>query len=185
MFYDSFFFCHRLQGAVSSLKQELRDSATSHTASLDALQHKESVFLTSGSRPSSRQRQVRISEVVSSNDGTLTSLKPNSPPSPPVSGTQADGDLQGRIDAYNRALGPNSYRTHLADEEADDIEEVKAMYINEPGGRQTQPAFNDQDVSYDGNYRDSAAMSGSYRPAGNGTVAGRRHSTPHKTSSKS
>lgn len=185
-----------MQSAVSSLKQELRDSATSHTASLDALQHKDSVLL-SGSRPSSRQRQVRISEVVSSNDGTMSALKQNSPP--PASSTvttatdahTTDGDLQGRIDAYNRALGPNSYRTHLStDEEVDDIEEVKAMYINEPGGgRHADPSLNDQqDVSYDGNYRSnmsSVSMSGSYRPVGNGSMSCRRHSTPRKTSSKS
>lgn len=171
-----------MQSAVSSLKQELRDSAVSHTASLESLHNKDSVLL-SGSRPGSRQRQVRISEVVTNNDGTMTSLKHSSPP---AASQPIRDDLQGRIDAYNRALGPDSYRTQLAasDSEDEHLQDAKATYINETGDSTTHPT-QDKDVSYDGNYRNMSAipMTGSYRP-GDGTQV-RRHSTPRKTSSNS
>lgn len=156
----------RLQSAVSSLKQELRSSASSQSTSFtDSQQSKDS-------RNSLRQRQVRISEVVTSNDGTRSALKHSSPPAQSGNGNtdvEEPTDLRGRIDAYSKALGPNSYRTMLDD---DSMEEIQGTYINEVVGRSP-------DLSYDGNYRSSVSMSGSYQPKA--VVDTRRHSTPRKT----
>lgn len=150
---------------MAELKQELRSNSSAHVNGLmDSLESKDS-------RNSLRQRQVRISEIVTNNDGTRSSLKPSSPPSQGQNGVKGPADaepgdeLKERIDAYNKALGPNSYRTVLDD---GDVEEIQGAYINELGDGAP-------DLSYDGNYRSS----GSYQS--NLTVDTRRHSTPRKT----
>ena len=144
-----------------SLKQELRSNASSHLIeSLDSRDSKNSL----------RQRQVRISEIVTNNDGTKSLLKHNSSPTQDHTGLKGQGEideeneLKERIDAYSKALGPTSYRTVL---DEDSIEEVQGTCINELGNAPP-------DLSYDGNYRSL----GSYKPP---STESRRHSTPRKT----
>ncbi|XP_067941862.1 centrosomal protein of 128 kDa-like isoform X2 [Watersipora subatra] len=138
----------RLQSAVSSLKHELRS-----TSSLDSLESKDAAN-------NLRQRQVRISEIVSNNDGTRTLLRSTSPPNQHgIKSYEDDSELQERIDAYSKALGPNSYRPSQ-----DDEDEVRGVYINELDDRAPSPA-------YDSNYRNSGSYHSDLR----------RHSTPRKT----
>ncbi|KAF6040078.1 CEP128 [Bugula neritina] len=149
----------RLQHAVSSLKQELRANSSAVISALDS---------SKDSKNSLRQRQVRISDIVTSNDGSQTTLKQLSPRSE-VEGQGEDNDLQERIDAYSKALGPNSYRNVLED---DYLEEIQGTYINELP--EVPP-----DLSRDQGYRSSVSSSANYKPKA--VIEKRRHSTPRKT----
>lgn len=102
------------------------------------------------------QRQVRISNIVTSNDGTQSILNLESPPTQHGSkfNPESQTELKERVDAYSKALGPDSYR---AMGDTDTLENVQGTYyINEIGNEATSSFYNP-------------------------SIQTRRHSTPRKT----
>lgn len=153
---DLYYF--RLQSAVNALKYELNNQSKISQSLLEDYTN-----MRASSRPPSRQ--VRISEVVNNDDGTQSSLKP-----PPQESSNSASDRAERVEAYNKALGPNSYRG-LSDDPESETEEVQGHYINDVTNFQTQQANGESHLRLS-----SGSKSGSFIPKY------RKHSTPKKTS---